>query len=114
MRDALSSDSSSRTAALGAAADVRAAMLAGAPLLGFIAVQLSVHLALTLGVGLALRLPLRSLLVASNANVGGPATAAAYARSRGWPDLLGPAVLQGTFGYAAGTAVGLFVFRLLG
>eukprot|EP01018_Ginkgo_biloba_P005586 Gb_16650 [translate_table: standard] len=40
-----------------------------------------------------------TILVASNANVGGPATAAAMANCRGWKELVQPAVLVGTLGY---------------
>ncbi|CAI5993701.1 unnamed protein product [Closterium sp. NIES-64] len=48
---------------------------------------------------------LSTLMVASNANVGGPATAAAMASARNWPQLVRPAVLLGTFGYTIGTAI---------
>lgn len=100
-------------AAVGAAADPRVAANAGAPTLAFIAVQLGVHLAVVLGVGRALGLPTPELLVASNANVGGPATAAAFASSRGWGGLVQPALVAGTLGYLVGTPVGLALHRTL-
>lgn len=76
-------------------------------LLAFIGVQLGVHLAVCLGVGrLLLRLPMRSVLIASNANVGGSATAAAMASSKGWADMVQPAMLTGSLGYAVATAIG--------
>ena len=80
----------------------------------FIGILLVTHLSLLLVTGRMLRIPMRSLLVASNANVGGPATAAAMASARGWRDLLQPALLTGSFGYAIGTAVGCAVGRVLG
>lgn len=77
-------------------------------LLLFIAIQLACHLLWTLGVGrLVLRLPMRELLVASNANIGGPATAAAMCNARGWNDLVAPAILSGCLGYAVGTGLAL-------
>ncbi|CAI5958009.1 unnamed protein product, partial [Closterium sp. NIES-65] len=71
---------------IGASASVSEAMSAGGGLLAFVATVLM-------------------LMVASNANVGGPATAAAMASARNWPQLVRPAVLLGTFGYTIGTAI---------
>ena len=53
------------------------------------------HLAIVLSVGKAFRLPLPSLLLASNANVGGPTTASAMAASKGWRSQIMPALLTG-------------------
>lgn len=80
----------------------------------FIAILLAVHLGFLLLSGRLLRLPMQSILVASNANVGGPATAAAMAQSRGWRHMLQPALLTGSFGYAIGTPIGCAVGYLLG
>lgn len=57
-------------------------------LLAFIAVQLGVHLAVCIGGGRLLRLPMRAILIASNANVGGSATAAAFATAKGWQEMV--------------------------
>jgi len=46
------------------------------------------------------------VLTASNANIGGPATAAAMAAAKGWTQLINPAMLTGSLGYAVGTAIG--------
>ena len=94
-------------AALGASAGPAAAASVGPAAAAFIAVQLSTHLAVTLALGAALRLPRQLLLLASNAAVGGPATAAAMAAARGWPHLAPVAVLLGTLGYVIGTAAGV-------
>jgi len=66
----------------------------------------SIHLAVCLAGGRLLRLPMQSVLIASNANVGGPATAAAMASSKGWPHMVQPAMLTGCLGYAIATALG--------
>jgi uncharacterized membrane protein len=100
-------------AALGAGTDARAALALGAPAAAFIALQLSTHLAVTLSLGAALHLPRRTLLIASNAAVGGPATAAAMAAARGWREQSGNAVLLGTVGYLIGTGVGTGTGALL-
>jgi uncharacterized membrane protein len=78
-------------------------------LLAFILVQLSVHLAVCIGVGRLFKLPMRSILIASNANVGGSGTAMAMAQSKHWHEMVQPALLTGTLGYAIATAVGTAV-----
>ncbi|CAI5484014.1 unnamed protein product [Closterium sp. Yama58-4] len=92
-------------ATIGASASVSEAMSAGGGLLAFVATVLVVHIAVVLLGGRLLNIPLDILMVASNANVGGPATAAAMASARNWPQLVRPAVLLGTFGYTIGTAI---------
>jgi uncharacterized membrane protein len=57
--------------------------------------------------GRLLRLPMQAVLIASNANVGGPATAAAMASSKGWSHMIQPAMLTGSLGYAVATGLGL-------
>lgn len=97
-------------ATIGASAGSLEALAGSGWLLAFILLQLGVHLVFTLAVGRRLlRLPLDALLVASNANVGGPATAAAMASAKGWSHLLQPAMITGALGYAMGTGVGLGV-----
>ncbi|RMZ53608.1 hypothetical protein APUTEX25_003142, partial [Auxenochlorella protothecoides] len=75
--------------------------------------QLGLQLGITLLAATALRLPRRETLVAANAAVGGPGTAAAMAAARGWHDLVEPGVLAGTLGYAVGTAAGIAVSGVL-
>lgn len=55
----------------------------------------------------------RRALLASNAAIGGPATAAAFASANGWRDLIVPVVLIALVGNAIGTVSGLAVARAL-
>lgn len=50
------------------------------------------------------------LLAASSAAIGGPATAAALARSHQWDSLLTPSLLVGNVGYAVATFIGLLFY----
>ncbi|CAM0912476.1 unnamed protein product [Alopecurus aequalis] len=81
----------------------------------FAAVQVAVHLAIVLGVGNLVGLERKSLLIASNANVGGPTTAAAMATAKGWSSLIVPGILVGIFGISTATFLGIgfgmFVLR---
>ena len=52
-------------------------------------------------------------MTASNACVGGPATAAAMASARGWAAAVQPAIVVGTVGYAVGTPIGCLVGNAL-
>ena len=56
---------------------------------------------------------LEDIILASNANIGGPTTAAAMAISKGWIELVGPVIFVGTFGYVIGTYFGVFIGNLL-
>ena len=101
-------------AALGASADPAVAVRAGGPALAFIGIQLATHLAFVLVVGKgAMKLPAWAVLTASNACVGGPATAAAMASARGWAAAVQPAIVVGTVGYALGTPIGCLVGNAL-
>ena len=101
-------------AALGASADPAVAVRAGGPALAFIGIQLATHLAFVSVVGKgAMKLPAWAVLTASNACVGGPATAAAMASARGWAAAVQPAIVVGTVGYAVGTPIGCLMGNAL-
>ena len=64
--------------------------------------------------GKLLGFDLEEIILASNANIGGPTTAAGMAISQGWSKLVGPSILVGTLGYAIGTWLGILVGSILG
>ena len=57
---------------------------------------------------------LEDSIIASNANIGGPTTAAGMAISQGWTRLVGPAMLVGVLGYVIGNYAGTIVGIILG
>ncbi|KAJ4911469.1 hypothetical protein Rs2_06090 [Raphanus sativus] len=73
----------------------------------FALIQIGTHLAVILGVGKLLNVELRLLLLASNANVGGPTTAAGMATAKGWNSLIVPGILAGIFGISIATFIGI-------
>lgn len=70
------------------------------------ALTVAIHGAVTFSAGRLFSRDWSVLAVASQANIGGPASALALARSLGRSDLLLPAVLVGTLGYGVGTYLG--------
>ena len=90
-------------------------ILTNAPMLFvFCFIMVVVNMLFCLIGGKLLNFSLEDILVASNANIGGPRTAAGLAISQGWTKLVGPAMLVGTFGYAIGTYIGIIVGSILG
>lgn len=95
-------------AASGAGGSLLLVLRRAPSLVAFSLVQLAVHFACIMGVGRAvMRLDPNELYLASNANVGGPTTAAAMAQAKEWKKLILPALLVGVFGYATATTLSL-------
>lgn len=93
-------------AAIGASANIMIIINYGAILFLFAALILLVHLIFILTAGKLFKLDLAEIVIASNANMGGPTTAAAMAVARKWENLVIPAILCGTLGYAIATFIG--------
>ena len=100
-------------AALGAQSLVAEILRVGPAVFWFTVVVVGLHGLVLFGGGRALRLDLPTLAVASQANVGGPASAMAVATARGYPDRLLPGVAVGLLGYAVGNYAGFAVAGLL-
>ena len=101
----------------GAAGDLGLVLRSAPSLFAFSALQIGVHFGTLMLLGRQImNLEPRELYLASNANVGGPTTAAAMAQAKEWNRLVLPALLIGILGYATATgaalALGPFLQRL--
>ncbi|MEQ8516221.1 MAG: DUF819 family protein, partial [Chromatocurvus sp.] len=99
-------------AVIGISTDISLLLQHSLVLAGFAAITILVHLALLLPVGRLLGYSLADTLIASNACIAGPATAAAMAASRGWTHLVVPAVMVGVLGYVIANFIGVTLARL--
>jgi len=81
----------------------------GPPVMWFALVTVGVHGVIIFGIGLLVRLDPRTLAVASQANVGGSASAMALASARGWAADLLPGIAVGLLGNAVGNYIGIAV-----
>ncbi len=100
-------------ATIGASANIETVLHVGPLLFIFAAIILIIHLFVLLLGGRLLKLKLSELAVASNANTGGPTTAAAMAAAKKWPRLVTPAILCGTLGYGTATFIGVALGKFL-
>lgn len=99
---------------IGVPASVPLIVMNSPMLLVFAAIVVAVNMIFSLVAGKLLKFNLEDIILASNANIGGPTTAVAMAVSKGWTKLVGPIVLIGTLGYVLGTYFGLVVGGILG
>ncbi|MFH1765222.1 MAG: DUF819 family protein [Gemmatimonadota bacterium] len=90
----------------------------GPPVFYYAIITVAIHGVVIFGIGRLARLDMATLAVASQANVGGAASAIALASARGYHDRLVPGVAVGLVGYAVGNylgmAVGIFMRGLIG
>jgi uncharacterized membrane protein len=75
----------------------------------FAAATVAAHGLVIFGVGRLLHIDAATLAVASQANVGGPASAMALAGTRGYTKLLLPGIAVGLLGYAIGNYMGYMI-----
>jgi uncharacterized membrane protein len=83
-------------------------------LLLFCLIIVTINLLVTLLFGRLLNFSIEEIIIASNANIGGPTTAAAMAIAKGWYPLIVPAILVGTLGYVLGNYYGVLIGTMLG
>ncbi len=98
---------------IGAGINFSLAMETGFVFAAFSAIVMFGHLILLAILGRIFKLTGAELIIASNACVLGPPTAAAMALSRGWYALVTPALLVGVLGYVLGTFFGILIGSLL-
>ena len=77
------------------------------PLLLFALIIVAVNMIVSLIFGKIFNFSIEEIIIASNANIGGPTTAAAMAVSKGWGALIVPGLLVGTLGYVLGNYLGI-------
>lgn len=101
-------------AAIGASTNATAFLGSATNLFFYGMIIIIVHLVIVLAAARLLKIDLAEAVVASGAALVGPAATAAIATSRGWRNLVTPAIMCGIFGYAIATFIGVAVTRFLG
>lgn len=92
---------------MGANGSIRGVITTAPSIFAFALIQIAVHLGVILGLGKLFRFDLKLLLIASNANVGGPTTACGMATAKGWNSLVVPGIHAGIFGISIATFLGI-------
>lgn len=100
-------------AVIGAPASIGLILRESPLLLVFALIVVLINLVISLIFGKLFKFNIEEIIIASNANVGGPTTAAAMAVSKGWTELIVPALLVGTLGYVIGNYYGILSGILL-
>lgn len=100
-------------AVIGAPASIGMILEKSPLLLVLAAIVVFVNLFVSLILGKIFNFSIEEIIIAANANVGGPTTAAAMAVSKGWEALIVPAILIGTFGYVIGNWFGILMGTIL-
>jgi len=90
---------------VGASANIHTILHKGLYLFAFAGGTIAIHLIFILITGYIFKIPLPEILIASNANIGGPTTACGMAMAKKWEKLVVPSVLVGLFGYVVATIV---------
>ena len=98
---------------VGSALDLRGLSAESLYPFAFYALVLSVHIIILFGAARVLKLNIRSVLIASNASILGPPTAAGMAAANQWKSLVTPALLIGLLGYVLANFIGVGLVAFL-
>ena len=98
---------------IGIPASIEAIIAKSPLLLVFCAIMVFVNMFVTFLGAKVFGFTIEEAILASNANIGGPTTAAAMAVSKGWHRFVAPTMLVGTLGYILGTYIGILVGNFL-
>ncbi|MFB3112860.1 MAG: DUF819 family protein, partial [Gemmatimonadales bacterium] len=85
----------------------------GPPVFYYAIITVALHGVVIFGIGRLARLDFATLAVASQANVGGAASAIALAGARGYTNQLVPGVAVGLLGYAVGNYLGFVIAAMM-
>lgn len=101
-------------AVIGAPASIISILTQAPILLVYALIIVGVNMLFSLVFGKIFHFSLEEIILASNANIGGPTTATAMAISKGWNQLIGPVMLVGVLGYVVGNYLGILTGTILG
>lgn len=98
---------------IGVPASIQSIIMNSPLLLVFCFVVVLINMIVTFACAKVFKFNLEDAILASNACIGGPTTAAAMAVSKGWTKLIAPIMLIGTLGYVIGNYCGLIIGNFL-
>ncbi len=98
---------------VGASANIHTIIQKGLYLFVFAGGTILIHLIFILTTGYFFKIPLPEILIASNANIGGPTTACGMAMAKKWEKLVVPSVLVGLFGYVIATLLAYNIVQIV-
>lgn len=99
--------------AIGAPASIEIILKKSPWLLVFCVIIVVINMIISFIFGKIFKYSVEEICIASNANIGGPTTAAALAIARGWNQLVVPGMLIGILGYVIGNYYGVIVGNIL-
>lgn len=98
---------------IGVPASIQSIVVNSPLLLVFCFIVVFINMLVTFTCAKIFKFNLEDAILASNACIGGPTTAAAMAVSKGWTKLIAPIMLIGTLGYVIGNYCGIIIGNFL-
>jgi uncharacterized membrane protein len=99
--------------AIGANSDISEVIKRGGSIFVYMTLIIVIHALIIYGIGWLLRFDLKTLIVASQAGIGGSGSAMAITIAMKWKALIIPGIIVGIFGYAIGNYIGFACAFLL-